>query len=88
MDCGDYVIVTNARKVKVTGRKDEQILFRKHSLYPGGLKETPYKDMMIKNPDEVLSVAAVRGSIAHYLYRSSDMLSRECFLKTSYVNDD
>lgn len=53
VDCGDYVIVTNSRKVKVTGRKAEQLLFRKHSMYPGGLKETPYKDMMVKNPDEV-----------------------------------
>ena len=53
VDCGDYVIVTNSKKVKVTGRKAEQVLFRKHSMYPGGLKETPYKDMMVKNPDEV-----------------------------------
>ncbi|KAF7359421.1 54S ribosomal protein L23, mitochondrial [Mycena sanguinolenta] len=54
VDCGDYVIVTNSRKVLVTGRKAEQVLFRKHSMYPGGLKETPYKDMMIKKPDEII----------------------------------
>lgn len=53
VDCGDYVIVTHSRKVKVTGRKEEQLLFRKHSMFPGGLKETPYKAMKIKNPDEV-----------------------------------
>lgn len=53
VDCGDYVIVTNSRKVIVTGRKSEQLLYRKHSMYPGGLKETPYKAMMIKKPDEV-----------------------------------
>jgi large subunit ribosomal protein L13 len=53
VDCGDYVIVTNSRKVKVTGRKEEQLLFRKHSMYPGGLKETPYKHMKSQKPDEV-----------------------------------
>ncbi|KAF8967464.1 50S ribosomal protein L13 [Flammula alnicola] len=54
VDCGDYVIVTNSRRVKVTGRKEEQLLFRKHSMFPGGLKETPYKAMKDKNPDEII----------------------------------
>jgi len=53
VDCGDYVIVTNSRQIKVTGRKEEQLLFRKHSMFPGGLKETPYKVVKAKNPDEV-----------------------------------
>jgi large subunit ribosomal protein L13 len=53
VDCGDYVVVTNASQVKVTGRKADQILYRKHSLYPGGLKEIKYRDMMDKKPDEV-----------------------------------
>jgi ribosomal protein L13 len=53
VDCGDYVIVTNSRKVKVTGKKEQQVLFRKHSMFPGGLKETPYKDMKKKHPEEV-----------------------------------
>ncbi len=57
MDCGDYVVVTNSRNIKVTGRKDQQLLFRKHSMFPGGLKETPYKDMMVKNPDEVRTMS-------------------------------
>ncbi|KAJ7756786.1 ribosomal protein L13 domain-containing protein [Mycena maculata] len=54
VDCGDYVIVTNSRKVLVTGRKSEQLLYRKHSMFPGGLRETPYKAMMIKKPDEII----------------------------------
>lgn len=53
VDCGDYVVVTNARQVKVTGRKADQIIYRKHTLYPGGLKETKYKDMMDEKPDQV-----------------------------------
>jgi len=52
-DCGDYVVVTNAKKVKVSGRKEDQVLYRKHSMYPGGLKEIKYKEMMKRKPDEV-----------------------------------
>ncbi|KAJ3505209.1 hypothetical protein NLJ89_g7537 [Agrocybe chaxingu] len=57
VDCGDYVIVTNSRKVKVTGRKEEQLLYRKHTMYPGGLKETPYKTMKDRHPDEIIRKA-------------------------------
>ncbi|KAI0257011.1 60S ribosomal protein L23 [Lactifluus subvellereus] len=57
VDCGDYVVVTNASQVKVTGRKADQILYRKHTQYPGGLKEVKYKDMMEKKPDEVIRKA-------------------------------
>ena len=52
-DCGDYVIVTNARAVRVTGQKAEQLVYRKHTMYPGGLHETPYKTVMERNPDHV-----------------------------------
>ncbi|KAI0294999.1 60S ribosomal protein L23 [Russula brevipes] len=57
VDCGDYVVVTNASQVKVTGRKADQILYRKHTLYPGGLKEIKYRDMMDKKPDEIIRKA-------------------------------
>lgn len=63
VDCGDYVIVTNAKHIQVTGRKEEQLIYRKHSMYPGGLKETPYKDMMVKHCDEV------RCSLFHVMSR-------------------
>jgi len=51
------VVVTNASQVKVTGRKADQILYRKHTLYPGGLKEIKYRDMMNKKPDEIIRKA-------------------------------
>jgi large subunit ribosomal protein L13 len=57
VDCGDYVVVTNARKIKVTGKKEEQKLYRYHTMYPGGLKEIQYKDMMQRKPDEVHSLS-------------------------------
>lgn len=52
-DCGDYVVVTNARQVVVTGKKAEQKVYRGHSQFPGGLKEVPYARMMERKPDEV-----------------------------------
>ncbi|KAF9068148.1 60S ribosomal protein L23 [Rhodocollybia butyracea] len=54
VDCGDYVIVTNCKRIRVSGRKDQELLYRKHTMYPGGLKETPYKDMMVKKPEEII----------------------------------
>lgn len=52
-DCGDHVVVTNARQVLVTGRKAEQKLYRHHTMYPGGLKEIPYERMLDRKPDQV-----------------------------------
>ncbi|CUA77902.1 50S ribosomal protein L13 [Rubrobacter xylanophilus DSM 9941] [Rhizoctonia solani] len=57
VDCGDYVCVTNARKVVVTGRKADQIVYRHHTMYPGGLKEIKYKTMMERKPDEIIRQA-------------------------------
>ncbi|KIJ69819.1 hypothetical protein HYDPIDRAFT_104449 [Hydnomerulius pinastri MD-312] len=62
LDCGDYVVVTNARNIKVSGRKEEQLVYRKHSMYPGGLKETSYEDMMDKKPHEII-MHAVSGML-------------------------
>ena len=53
VDCGDYVVVTNARKILVTGNKEKQIIYRHHTMYPGGLKEKSYRDLMAQRPEEV-----------------------------------
>lgn len=47
------MVVTNAKDIKVSGRKEEQIVYRSHTMFPGGLKEIKYKDMMRRKPDEV-----------------------------------
>ena len=54
-DCGDYVVVTNAKSVIVTGKKLSQKLYRHHSGFPGGLKEIPFKTLLEKKPEEVPS---------------------------------
>jgi large subunit ribosomal protein L13 len=60
VDTGDFVVVVNAEKVVVTGRKAEQKVYRRHSGYPGGLKETSYEQLMERRPTEILR-RAVKG---------------------------
>jgi large subunit ribosomal protein L13 len=57
VDTGDFVVVVNADKVVVTGRKAEQKVYRRHTGYPGGLKTTSYETMMRRKPAEVLRKA-------------------------------
>ena len=60
VDTGDFVIVINAEKIVLTGKKLEQKMMRHHSLYPGGLKETPYKEVMVKKPEFAFEEAVRR----------------------------
>ena len=57
VDIGDFVVVINADRVKVSGRKAEQKLYRRHTGYPGGLRETSYEQMMDRKPTEILRKA-------------------------------
>jgi large subunit ribosomal protein L13 len=62
LDCGDYVIVVNAEKVNVTGRKSDQKMYYRHSGYPGGFKSISLGDQLQKHPERVIQ-AAVRGML-------------------------
>ena len=62
MDCGDYVIVVNAEKIKVTGKKLDQKIYYNHSDYVGGMKETTLAEMMAKKPEKVIELA-VKGML-------------------------
>ncbi len=61
-DCGDYVIVENVEKIKVTGKKLTDKLYRTHSGYKGHLKEIPLERMLQKNPERVIMLA-VKGML-------------------------
>ena len=61
-DTGDYVIIINADKVAVSGKKMDQKIYYNHSRYVGGMKETPLKEMMAKKPEQVLELA-VKGML-------------------------
>ena len=60
VDCGDFVIIINAEKIVLTGKKLDQKMLRHHSLYPGGLKETPYREVMEKKPEFAVQEAVRR----------------------------
>ena len=62
IDTGDYVIVVNASKIKVTGKKMDQKIYYKHSDYPGGMRETTLKEMLDKKPTDVITLA-VKGML-------------------------
>ncbi len=62
MDTGDFVIVVNADKVKVTGKKLDQKIYYRHSGYVGGMKETTLREMMAKKPERVVE-HAVKGML-------------------------
>lgn len=62
IDTGDYVIIINAEKIKVTGKKLDDKIYYKHSDYPGGMKETTLREMLEKKPEKVLELA-VKGML-------------------------
>lgn len=62
VDCGDNIIVINAEKVSVTGKKKKDKVYISHSGYPGGRKELPYEEMMAKKPEEIIR-HAVKGML-------------------------
>ena len=74
MDCGDYVVIVNADKVKVTGKKLDQKIYYHHSDYVGGMKETTLREMLAKKPEKVVELA-VKGMLP------KGPLGREMFTK-------
>lgn len=73
MDTGDYVIVVNADKIKVTGKKLNQKIYYHHSDYVGGMKETTLKEMLAKHPERVVEHAVKgmlpKGPLGRDMYR-------------------
>ena len=61
-DTGDFVVVTNAERVLLTGRKSEEKIYRRHTGYPGGLKSVAAKDLASKHPERLIE-EAVRGML-------------------------
>ncbi len=77
LDCGDYVIVINASKIIVTGKKQDQKIYMKYSGYPSGLKRKTYKQVMIENPTRI-----IRESVAGMLPKNK---LRDLMLKRFYI---
>ena len=62
LDCGDYVVVVNAKAVKTTGNKEEQKKYYRHSGYPGGFKEESLKELRERKPENIIT-HAVKGML-------------------------
>ncbi len=73
MDTGDYVIIVNAEKINVTGKKMDQKMYYHHSGYVGGLKESTLKEKLNKKPEEVIELAVKgmlpKGPLGRQMYR-------------------
>ena len=81
VDCGDYVIVINADKIAVTGKKLDQKVYYSHSLYVGGMKETTLRDMMAKKPEKVIEKAVKgmlpKGPLGEQMYKKLHVYAGE-----------
>ena len=73
IDTGDFVIVINAEKIKVTGKKLDQKIYYHHSDYVGGMKETTLKEKLAKKPEEVIELAVKgmlpKGPLGRQMYK-------------------
>ncbi len=74
LDCGDFVIVINSSKVHVTGKKEENKMYYRHSGYPGGFKAEALKDLRTRRPEEIIR-RAVKGMLPQNRLRDR-MLTR------------
>jgi len=78
VDCGDYIIVINAEKVKLTGNKTTQKVYRHHTGFMGGLREVSYKEMLAKHPERIVE-KAVKGMLP------KNSLGRQMYTKLKVV---
>lgn len=69
LDMGDYVVVTNAKNIKVTGKKAEDKKYYSHSMYPGGLKTKTFGDLLETRPEEIIK-HAVKGMLPNNKLRN------------------
>jgi large subunit ribosomal protein L13 len=77
LDCGDYVVIVNAKDVKVTGNKEEQKNYYRHSGYPGGFRQETLKELRVRKPQEIIT-HAVKGMLPQNKLR--DRMLRRLFV--------
>jgi len=87
LDCGDYVVVINASKVQVTGRKAEQKLYRRHSGYPGGFREIPYEKQMETDPRKIVR-HAVAGMLPKNKLKTKRLLRLKIFVDEKHPHQN
>ena len=84
-DCGDFVIVINAEKAVLTGKKLDQKYYRTHSGYVGGLKETKYRKLMQDKPELAMKLA-VRGMMPRNIITKDSLTRRKIFRGPEHIH--
>lgn len=87
IDCGDYVIVVNAGKLRLTGKKPVQKMYYRHSGYPGGFKQIPFWKMMARDPRRVVELA-VRGMLPKNKLRDARLQRLKVFADANHPYGD
>ncbi|MGB9911395.1 MAG: 50S ribosomal protein L13 [Microgenomates group bacterium] len=87
LDCGDWVVVINAKKIKVTGRKEEQKVYTRYSGYPDGLKKITLKEQMTKDPRKVI-IHAVSGMLPKNKLRDKRLARLKVFVDENHPYQD
>lgn len=84
-DCGDFVIIVNAERAVLTGKKLEQKMYRTHSGYPGGLKETKYR-LLMKDKPELAMKLAVRGMMPRNIITKDSLTRLKIFRGAEHIH--
>ena len=86
IDAGDFVVVVNAEKVVVTGRKAEQKMYYRHSGYPGGIKSESFARLIGRRPEEVLR-RAVKGMLPHNKLGAAQLRKLKIYAGTEHPHE-
>lgn len=86
LDCGDYVVVVNAAKIQVTGRKAKQKLYYRHSGYPGGFRAIPFEKQMARDPAKIIR-HAVAGMLPKNKLRDKRLARLKIFADEKHPYD-
>jgi large subunit ribosomal protein L13 len=86
MDMGDFVIVVNAEKIRVTGKKETQKHYYRHSQYPGGFKATALRDVRAAHPERIIE-SAVRGMLPHNVLGEQQFKKLKIFTGPSHPHE-
>lgn len=87
LDCGDYAVVVNAAKIKVSGKKAKQKKYYRHSGYPGGFRETAFEDQLKKDPRKII-YHAVAGMLPQNKLKAKYLTRLRLFVEESHTYQD
>lgn len=87
LDCGDYIVVTNAAKIRVTGKKAKQKIYYRHSGYPGGFREINFAKQMEKDPSQIIR-HAVSGMLPKNKLRDKRLARLKIFVNDKHPYKD